>query len=247
MALIVHGLYAAWPASQSGDYCRKGLRINPNGSELHLLLGEIMAVKGDNEAAIQCFKLAIRHDENNSAAYYHLAVQLSSSNQLQAADECLERATSLNPGHGKAWFLRGAIYGQLNRFDKSAYYSLMSLAIDPEDIDTNYNLAQAYRGLGQRQSAVECYLKVIALNPGHFNALANLGVTLQELGQLEEGRDYYNEALRINPGAEGIRFSLASLDGVQPPAEYVAKLFDDNADIFEELLVRSFGIKCRSC
>ncbi len=74
----------------------------------------------------------------------------------------------------------------------------------------------------------------------------NRGLVLEKTGDLEGAEAAYQEALKIDPSdAGGVSIRLAALGRASSPDKmpdaYVATLFDQNADVFDEILVDELG------
>ncbi|HFD79131.1 MAG TPA: tetratricopeptide repeat protein [Gammaproteobacteria bacterium] len=74
----------------------------------------------------------------------------------------------------ECWFLLGAVNGQLGDMAGAVDCCLKVLDIQPEHVEARYNLAQAYRILGRKQRAMECYRQVLRLDPHYEKAQAGL-------------------------------------------------------------------------
>jgi tetratricopeptide (TPR) repeat protein len=64
--------------------------------------------------------------------------------------------------------------------------------------------------LGQRQSAMEEYLRALELDPTFPEAHYNLGLRLDEAGQIEQAMNQYRLALKFRPGYVKARDHLNS-------------------------------------
>ena len=73
------------------------------------------------------------------------------------------------------------------------------LEINPNFVNSLYNLGIVHKELGNYQKAKFYYEKVIKINPKQVNSYNNLGVILDELGDTQKAKAYYNAAIKINP------------------------------------------------
>ncbi|GAA0778224.1 methyltransferase [Roseibium denhamense] len=74
----------------------------------------------------------------------------------------------------------------------------------------------------------------------------NRGLALQKSGELEAAADAYRQALKIDPADPGgVSIRLAAMGMAAAPEKmpdaYVATLFDQHADVFDEILVEELG------
>lgn len=202
-----------------------------------LRLGEALLHKGNNEPGIQCIKRALFLDENNVPALTLLASQYLSLGQFDMAETCYLKLAHLEGEKSKAWFFLGAINGVQEKYNEAIEYTERAISADMRNVDAYFNLAGAYKHLGYVEKAIASYTKVTELSPNHFEAHGNLGVLFKNLGEKKKARQHLEEALRIQPDKEAMKYQLASLTGEAIPAESIAHLFDEEAEIFEDLLV----------
>lgn len=99
----------------------------------------------------------------------------------------------------EAWFLLGAVNGQLGNFDETIACCQKAVALVPDYVDAHYNLAQAYMHQQRLEQAVAAYRQVIRLRPDHADAHNSLGLALEALGHHDEALECYRKALRIQP------------------------------------------------
>lgn len=103
------------------------------------------------------------------------------------------------PGDAEAWFLLGAINGQMGLFDETIACCRRAIAIQPDYADAHYNLAQALMHRLRFAEAAEAYRHVVQRHPGHAVAFDNLGYALQQTGQYEEAVACHRRALQLQP------------------------------------------------
>lgn len=85
----------------------------------------------------------------------------------------------------------------------------------------------------------------------HEEALAetyNEGLRLEKAGQFDAAADAYRRALALDPEDHGgVSVRLAAMERGAAPAKmpdaYVATLFDQHADVFDDILVRQLGYR----
>ncbi|MBI1195673.1 MAG: tetratricopeptide repeat protein [Gammaproteobacteria bacterium] len=133
--------------------------------------------------------------------------------QAGRADEARElfiEACRADPSDAHAWYVLGAIYGQLGRFDEAAEATRKSLALQGKNADAHCNLGVALEGLRRDDEAIAAYRKAIALQPGHIEARKNLAGLLNAAGQQEEAIAQYEHALKSAPRNAALHNDLAN-------------------------------------
>lgn len=121
-------------------YAVEALKLDPNYSSGHLLLGTILGEMGDMIRAIRAYEKVIALDQNNPYAYYNLGLLYYKKSDIRSALEYLERARDLNPNDASIWNNLGVAYydnGQLAK--ASAAYS-QALSLNPNYDTASKNL-----------------------------------------------------------------------------------------------------------
>ena len=84
-------------------------------SETEFLVLNLLARRGDKEAALRLYRQALQLDPRLSPARYNLGLLLLRSGQAEAAARQLRRAARLRPGHLPSWL--GLARAELARGD----------------------------------------------------------------------------------------------------------------------------------
>ena len=137
-------------------------------------------------------------------------MKLLQAGQLPGARELFVDACDLDSKDAHAWYVLGAINGQLGLFEEAADATRRSLALQTNNADAECNLGIALEGLGREEEAIECYRKAVASQPGHIEARKNLGALLNAAGRHDEAIAHYEHALKRAPRHAGILNDLAN-------------------------------------
>jgi len=86
-----------------------------------------------------------------------------------------------------------------NEFDKAVGWCNAAIALAPELPEAWYNLGLAYKGLGQKDQAVDALLRAGKLTTGSADAQNSIGYQLLELGDLVSAEGYLRQSLKLNP------------------------------------------------
>ncbi len=125
-------------------YAVESLKLDPNYSSGHLLLGTILGEMGDMIRAIRAYEKVIALDQNNPYAYYNLGLLYYKKSDIRSALEYLERARDLNPNDASIWNNLGVAYydnGQLAKAS-AAYSQALSLNPNYETASKNLELVR---------------------------------------------------------------------------------------------------------
>jgi predicted O-linked N-acetylglucosamine transferase (SPINDLY family) len=86
-----------------------------------------------------------------------------------------------------------------NEFDKAIGWCNAAIALSPELPEAWYNLGLAYKGLGQKDRAVDALLRAGKLTTGSADAQNSIGYQLLELGDLVSAEGHLRQSLKLNP------------------------------------------------
>jgi len=197
--------------------------------------------------AIAFCRASLKKHRNSLVLADILGQSLLRKGILPEAGKCYETAVRIQPTFLRGWFLLGAIHGRMGNSEQSIHCSRKALELEPGNTDAHYNLANAYMCMHRAGAAVPHYRKVVESWVDSFEAWNHLGMALHESGQHAEAVPCLERALEIRPDEEATRFILAAARGSDSPSvapkRYVAGLFDDYADKFEQHLVTGLGYR----
>jgi tetratricopeptide (TPR) repeat protein len=74
-----------------------------------------------------------------------------------------------------------------------------------------FNMANAFKDIGNVKDAIIFYQKVIEIDSNSFESYMNIGKALHESGDLKGAIDYYNDAIKINPDNHNIYFNKGNV------------------------------------
>jgi len=112
-------------------YSVEALKLDPNYSSGHLLLGTVLGEMGDMIRAIRAYEKVIALDQNNPYAYYNLGLLYYKKSDIRSALEYLERARDLNPNDANIWNNLGVAYYDNNQLSKASAAYSQALSINP--------------------------------------------------------------------------------------------------------------------
>ena len=163
--------------------------------------------------ALPSFERALRLDAHHAPALYHLGCTLNGEHQHARALTAFERLLKVNDAHAEAWFRHG----------------------------------QTLQLLERHAEALPSYERSLALDAAQPQAWLNRAGILKDSRRNAEAIEAYRAALVHGADAEQVQFHLAALEGgtapERAPRAYVAELFDDYAERFEEHLVGSLNYR----
>jgi tetratricopeptide (TPR) repeat protein len=112
------------------------------------------------------------------------------------------RATELKPNYDAAWFMKGIILNNIDRYEEALESFLQVIEINSENEEAWYNMGLSLYALGRYDEEIECYNRAILLKKDFLNAWNNKGTTLLQLERIEEAIDCFDEVLKYDPKFE---------------------------------------------
>lgn len=164
------------------------------------------------EAALKALEL----DETLAEAYASLAaIKLNYEQDIQGAEEKIERAIRLNPNYATAHHWHAATLAVLGRTDEAVVAIQRALELDPLSAIMRVTAGEIFQLAGRWQEAAEHLRTALELNPhltGAYSALARIH---QLCGNWQQAEQELHRALALAPEDSRPRwthaFHLASL------------------------------------
>ena len=172
--------------------------------------------------------------------WYEEGDRLREAGELEAAEEAFLSALEHDPEHISSLNDLGITLHDLERLDDAIASYRRALAIDPNYLYTLNNLANALQDAGEEEAAIQTYERALAVDPDYVDAMSNMAVALHEQGRNEQAGKWFREVRARDPDNATAQHLGAALSGEttrSAPETYVAELFDDYAERFEDELL----------
>jgi tetratricopeptide (TPR) repeat protein len=127
------------------------------------------------------------------------AWSLLQAGRFQEACDLYKVICKRNSEDAEAWFLCGALSGQLGQFDNAIDCCRKAVGLKPDYLEAWYNLAQAYMHCDRTAEAITAYRKAIEIKPDYVEAHFNLGYALEQSGDYAGAIQSYRKAIDITP------------------------------------------------
>lgn len=150
-----------------------------------------------------------RAHKDPAAAKAGIMDLIRSGDFTRAKAACAEHCAQ----HGRdaeAWFLYGAVCGQLGELEPAAAYLAKALALQPGVPALHYNLGVIQQRLGHFAAAEASLRQAIALAPALAEAHLELGNALNSQGRYEHAIASCQQALRLRPDLAAAHCCLGS-------------------------------------
>jgi len=119
------------------------------------------------------------------------------------AERQLQRATTLNPDHARAWVDLGGIYAAGRRWDPAVDAYRKAVTLQPENTNALLGLSRSLAARGDADGAVRAVETLLRVSPTDGDALVLHGDLLWKSGRHDEARQSWLKALDSGGGHEG--------------------------------------------
>ncbi len=151
---------------ESVKYFTECLKINPTLAEAHNNLGSVYQEKGLLDKAEEHFIAASLDTQYSTRElpYYNLARLYFTQDKMKESLFQVQRSLSMKQDYPRALNLEGKIYSKMGQMDNAVSSFEKAAKISPDDVDLNFNLAEAYFNNRQfekaKQKFTTLYLQV---------------------------------------------------------------------------------------
>jgi len=198
------------------------LNQHNNNIQLILLKSELLILDGEIDKSYSLLKGIELIEPNNQEVLIQKATIYSKKNQHKKAIKILEKSLSFIDDPTEVWMLLGMENMMTSNYFEAQKFFKKCLSLDPEDIQTLYNLIYCNDQLKEYVKSIEVLNYIININP--YN----------ESAWLELGKQY----LKINKKSEALTsFEFAIISEEKFSGAYVekAKILEENGDIIEAI------------
>ena len=201
------------------EMCRKGFSFS---------------IGGQDQKALEYFKMATEDDPNSTTAWYGLGYCYAGKNSRTDAIEAYQQAIRTNPTNEMPHFHLGNYYHKIGRYEEAVEKFNQVVSINPEFEAAYFNMGIIYNKAGRLEEARKAFQHVVRLNPQSKTAYYNIGVASTKLGQYEQAAGAYKKAIDIEPAFPEALFNLGVVYGqmgnIQDEMEAYKKAIRVNPD-----------------
>ena len=208
----------------------RAIKLDPGYSGAYENLGRILLNTGRNTEAVNYLKKAVILSPDMVTALASLGSAFNRMNLHKSSVVLLERAVALDDKFFESQVELGNAYQRTGEPEKAiaAYTAAQDLAGSRVTNDHLAALAQAQAKVGDYETALENFDKILARNPDFAVAVTARAHTLQSLGRFDEAREAFEKAIEFDPtNGENYR-SLVHSHRAQPGE----KIIDDMIQVF---------------
>ena len=186
------------------NYLLRAEKINSNHAFLQYNLAKSLSELGEEKAALDHHKQAVKLMPKNHEAWINLGKCLFKLKLLKDSLECCDKSIEIKRDYAEAYSNRGIILKELNRLEEALLSYDKSIELKHSNPEAYSNRGVVLNGLGRLEEAIISYDKAIQLKPEYQEAHYNRGNLLNELNRLEEALLCYDKSIELkkeNPEA----------------------------------------------
>jgi len=207
------------------------LEDDPKNADALNLMGVIMQVAGNLEAAITFLEQATQNAPGYFAPYVNLGNALQANGKPAEAVDAFHTALSLNADNNHAIHnnLSSAL-NDLGEYQSALESAEIALKGMSDKTSARLNLGNALLGLERVEEAEVCFREIVRADPAHSNAWFNLGNALMlSPGKVEDARECFERAVALDEDHAEKHYNLGN-------TLMKLSLFDEAATSFENTL-----------
>ena len=175
----------------------------------HYVRGQVLADKGQYDAALEELALAVKSDPKLSTAHAATGDIYRRRGSHELAKRSYERACDANPYAFRPHYNLGVTYQLLAEaatavsqvhglLQKAVFLYLRAAELEPGDFETHLNLSACYYQLGKYELAEQCCNAATKANPKSAEAWCNLGTIYDSQNRPYDAIRAYRISLELN-------------------------------------------------
>ena len=209
----IMSLYTQGHLQQTLSEISQMLERFPNSVALYNIAGASNAGLKQFDAAIACFKQALKIKPDNADSYYNMGVSLMNKGDLEAAIESYKKALKIKPDNASAYYNMGIALKDKGDLDAAIKSYKKALKIKPDYAEAHNNLGITLQKLGRLDEAAIAFRTSHNHDPASHLSLFNLHSTYYRDMNLDFGAAIkcLVEAVQIAPTDSSVNFFLGML------------------------------------
>jgi cytochrome c-type biogenesis protein CcmH/NrfG len=169
---------------------------SPNSAQMHLVMARELARHGDEAPAIANYREAIKLEPKLPGARFELGSLLynSTDEKLQAeAEPEFKAALGINPNDSKSLLMLGMIAAKHGDTKAATDYYSRALKLQPDDGDTNLEMAKVLISTNQSEKAQKLLEHVIEVDSTNYVAHYRLAALYRRQGETQKANQQIDE------------------------------------------------------
>jgi Flp pilus assembly protein TadD len=170
--------------------------VAPNSARMHQAMAHELAKQGNNAAAIENFRAALKIDPNLPGLHSELAEMLNVSSvpaEKEEAEVEYKKALEVNPSDEQAERRLGEIATRKNDLKEADDRLTRALQLRPDDSEADIDLAKVLMAMNEPQKAAPFLEHAIQLDPTSAVAHFRLSTVYRQTGRADDAKHEIEE------------------------------------------------------
>lgn len=155
--------------------------------------------QGQMDRALQTFMLAMAINPDDADAVARMALALGFGEKREESVALIEQALEMDPDHGLANSLKGALLAEQGKFDEAQGFYFRAVSAEPGNIEFKRQFANGLMRLGDYDAAIRQYAEAIEMQPRDLRARYSQSVALVLADRCAQAMTVISEAVELNP------------------------------------------------
>lgn len=237
------------------EYYSKALSISEN-ADIRTYLGRTYAEKGETDSAIQNYTIALNRSPDNKRTLFYMAQLLFENQKYDESSKYYIQLLELDKEDTRVLNNLGRLYDETNNVDKAINCYKKAIEINNSQATTHSNLGKTLRKCGDLENAEKSFNKSLELDGTNPETFFNLGKIYSETDRKDKAIEFlkksvdmeypvnYEKAEELLKAAKYFLKSLLDPEAFDADKKsFVADLFDEYADKFDDHLVKGLEYK----
>ena len=176
----------------------RALELEPDGTAVHLALGELHVETGAHAAAIAELELVLAREPGNADAEIGRGRAYLALGRLEEAEAAARAALRGDAGDWRGWSLLGLVLYHANRYEDALAAWQEVVRLTPDNAVGYRDLGSCYYRLERHDEAADAYRRSLEIQPNAY-AYSSLGTLLFFQGAHEAATDALRKAAHLRP------------------------------------------------
>ena len=199
LALALHRRNAAWETRLS--MAQDSVARSPRKARVHVNLGHALAERGDLDAAVREYRLALalvgEAPRNEALILRNLSAALASQGRWEEAEAALQRGVERDPANADVLTNLAIALGRRGDLEGAEGWVRRALALRPDDGQALHLLGTVLLQRGEAAPALEPLERAVRADPEDGLRRFNLAVAQERLGRLAEACASWRDVARL--------------------------------------------------
>jgi len=178
----------------------KGIKQDPNNSNLLTNCGKVYFLKEDYEKAILVLEKSLKIDDKNKDTIIFLSRALFSFGKQKQSFKLLELAINAELSNPVYYFEISSNFFKIKEYNLAIKFYSKVIELEPSFDDVYLNIAICFQQMSNYEKAKDYLFKELKQNPDNYLVYYNLGNIFRETGDFEKAYQNYLRAIKLNPG-----------------------------------------------